>query len=148
MYGYKRKINKQGGEGVYRYKMKIMWKGGGVMMWITWVFESICESSCALVCPTHQTNSTDMSSPGASLRTSGDRQHIDKQAFPWHPSTRGQTTRRTWKPSPGTHFSLTGDRLYQLAQARPHNVLVIYYKTSNMVSCRMCAKLVRLYVCI
>ena len=27
------------------------------------------------------------------------------------------------KPSPGTHFSLAGDRLYQLAQAHPHNVL-------------------------
>ena len=45
-----------------------------------------------------------MPSPGASLSTPGDRQHVDKQAFPWDSSeyTRVQTTQRTDKPSPST----------------------------------------------
>ena len=58
---------------------------------VDWEFVSTCASSCALICP-HVTNLTDMPPPGASLGTPGDRQHVDKQAFPWHPSTRGQTT--------------------------------------------------------
>ena len=68
-----------------------MVNGGGVTMSIIWEFVSTCASSCALICP-HVTNLTDMPSPGASLGTPGDRQHVDKQAFSWHPSTRGQTT--------------------------------------------------------
>lgn len=42
----------------------------------------------------HETNYTDhdMPSPGASLSTPGDRQHVDKQAFPCHPNIRRQIT--------------------------------------------------------
>ena len=57
--------------------------------------------TCALTCPIHGTNPTDIPFPGASLRTPGDRQHVDKQAFPWHPSTKGQTTQRTDKYAEG-----------------------------------------------
>ena len=87
-YGYTRKVNgkwwgwRLGGGGGWRW---------GVMMSIIWERVSTYASSCTLICP-HMTNLTDMPSPGASLGTPGDRQHVDKQAFPWHPSTRRQTT--------------------------------------------------------
>ena len=50
-------------------------------MSITWVRVL----TCALPCPIHVTNPTDMPSPGAFIRTPGDRQHVDEQAFPWDP---------------------------------------------------------------
>ena len=43
------------------------------------------KGTCALPCPIHVTNPTDMPSPGAFIRTPGDRQHVDEQAFPWDP---------------------------------------------------------------
>ena len=80
-----KKVNKYGGGG-YGYTRRVngKWWGWGVTI------GSLCQL-VQLTCP-HVTNLTDMPSPGASLGTPGDRQHIDKQAFPWHPSTRGQTT--------------------------------------------------------
>ena len=109
--------------------------GGGYDEYNLGVCVNLCEFllvrvlTCALTCPIHVTlNPTDIPSPGTSLRTPGDRQHVDKQAFPWHPSTKGQTTHAedmpspgtlfrvhqgtdytgTQKPSPGTHFSFPG----------------------------------------
>ena len=49
-----------------------------------------------------------MPPPGASQRLAGDQQHEDKQkqAFPWHPSTRGQTTQKTARQAfPGILFT-------------------------------------------
>ena len=83
MYGYKAKVN--GGVGGYdKYNLGA--------------------SSHALTCPIQCNKTTDKSSPGASLGTPEDRQHVDKTSLPWHTSTRGQTTQRTDKPSPGTLF--------------------------------------------
>ena len=80
-------------------------RGGGtvgtIILWMNlWIIVS-----CHFY-PIHETKYIDMPSPGASLSTPGDRQHVDKQAFPWDSSeyTRVQTTQRTDKPSPSTLF--------------------------------------------
>ena len=68
---------------------------------------STCASFCALTCP-HVTNFTDMPSPGASLGTPGDRQHVDKQAFPGGlaPQYQGTNYIKTDKLSPGILFRM------------------------------------------
>ena len=74
--------------------------------------------TCALTCPIHVTNPTDMPSPGPSLRIPGDRQHVKKNKN---------------KPSPGT--PVTRDRLLTthlailpLIKREPGGYLVHRYK--------------------
>ena len=84
-----------------------------------------------------------MPSPGAFLSTPGDRQHVDKQAFPWDSfqSTpgdrlhRGQTSlplapiwvcqetdyRKTNESSPGAPHGGPGDRLHKDRQVFPRS---------------------------
>ena len=75
-----------------------------------------CASSCALTCPIHMTNLTDVPSPGTSLRAPVDRQHVDKQVFPLDPfqgapGDRLHKDRQAfpWDPFQGT----PGDRLHK-----------------------------------
>ena len=117
-------------------------RGGGLgkYPWInSWLVINV--GCCCYFYPIHEANYTDMPSPGAFLSTPGDRQHVDKQAFPWDSfqSTpgdslhRGQTSlppvpiwvcqeidyRKTNESSPGAPYGGPGDRLHKDRQVFP-----------------------------
>ena len=81
-------------------------RGGGTVGTIILWMNLLIIVSCHFY-PIHETKYIDMPSPGASLSTPGDRQHVDKQAFPWDPSeyTRVQTTHRGQTSLPLVLFS-------------------------------------------
>ena len=105
-----------------RYKTKV--NGGGYGKY------NLGASSCALTCPIATMRQTPLTC--LPLRTPGDRHHVDKQAFLWHQSTRGQTTQRTDKSFP-VMGSFSGCTRMKTNESSPESVPgdIDYIKTNK-----------------